>query len=498
MQRNLVNQFPTLMQVILICCLGFVLGIISIWVPPTLILMGIAGILYFLISWLWPEIALLLILLLTSTIFDLYSLPSIPIGVGHIIVSDVLPFILIGIIFIRGLVESRYFFTHTPLDIPLLAFYGVAMLSTIMAIANSSITFNQSLGEVRVINLYLTFFIVTNLVRNKIQLQRLLNGMFFLAVFVALAMIAQFVLGNSVQILAGGVDTLSTAGTTSYGITRVLPPGQSLILVAFISLAVLMVLHRTLPRFIVSLIQLCIVGLAVLLTFNRSFWVTIALALFVVGVLVSLRDKVNYVRIAVWLAVIGAMVFIPLLMMDKGQVGKLADSAYIRLSTLFNPNTAQEDSLQYRYVENGYALPQIAAHPLVGLGLGANYRSYDSRIDFTRNPEYNKNAYIHNGHLWVMLKTGLIGYFCLMWFMLLSLKRGLQYWKRISDPFFRGIMISFATTILGVLVATTVNPLFSAIYWAPVIGVVMGINEVIIKLNADQSINPHLNNINNG
>ena len=437
---------------------------------------------------------MLSILFLVSTIFDLYALPSIPIGIGHLIVTDVLPFLLIGIVILRSMVESSAYLVHTPLDLPLLAFYCVAILSTVIAIADSTITFNQSLGELRVVNFYLVFFIVTNLIRSKRQLARLVTGLFVLATLVALAMIAQFALGNSVPILAGGVETLSTAGTTSYGITRVLPPGQSIILVALISLSVLVILNRSLPRFVGSLFQFFVIGLAVLLTFNRSFWVMIFLALLVVGVMVSMQEKVKYAQIAIVIIVIGVVALAALPVFGGGhggQIGNLVDSTVVRASTLFNPNTANEDSLQYRYIENGYAFPQIETHPLVGLGLGADYRPYDSRIDFTRTPNYDKYAYIHNGHLWVMLKTGLLGYFFLMWALFLFLKRGFQNWKRIPDPFMRGIALSFTVTILGVLIVTIVNPLFSVIYWTPVIAVLLGVNEVIFRLFIKESSQLH-------
>jgi len=154
---------------------------------------------------------------------------------------------------------------------------------------------------------------------------------------------------------------------------------------------------------------------------------------------------------------------------------------------LFNPDTAKEDSLVYRYIENEYAYPQIESHPLFGLGLGANYRPVDRRVDYGP-AKSSLTYYIHNGHLWVMLKTGLLGYVFFMWFLLLFVKRGLQNWKRITDPFLKGIVLSFVATIPGILLASTVNPIFKQSYWAPVIGVMLGMSEVILRMNNNQFI----------
>ena len=151
-------------QVILFCGIGVVLGLLSVWLPSYFLMLGIGALIYITVVWRWPEYALLLILLLLSTAIDENALPSIPIGVGHIIVSDIILFSALAIIIIRAWSEPGFGFKHTSLDLPLLAFWGVALLSTVIAIVNSTVTINQSLGEVRTVNLYLTFFIVTNLI----------------------------------------------------------------------------------------------------------------------------------------------------------------------------------------------------------------------------------------------------------------------------------------------------------------------------------------------
>jgi hypothetical protein len=491
MQHQLLKQPLILNQLIVACGLGLFLGIASIWLPPYLLFIGIAGIVYVLVAWLWPEIALLGILVLTSTVFDIDKLPSISIGIGHILIPDILLFVLIGILFLRGMVESTSFFIHTPLDIPLLAFYGTAILSTAIAIFNSSITFNQSLGEVRIVNFFLTFFIVTNLVRSEKQVHKLFDGIIILAILVALAMIAQYALGPAVPILPGRVETLNTAGATSAGVARILPPGQSLVMLGFVCLVVQMLFDKTSSRFMRYLIQLGIIGLAVLLTFNRSFWAAVGLALFLVGLLVSIRDKVKYVKIVFWTVLIGAFVLTPFLV-KGGQVEKLVSGAMTRMSSLFNPDTANEGSLEFRYIENKYAYPQIASHPLIGLGLGAKYRPWDPRLD-DRPLNYGPNVsilddYIHNGHLWVMLKTGLIGYLFFMWFLIMFSKRAIQNWRRIPDPFLKAIVLSFAVTIVGILVAALVNPIFEQSFWAPVIGIMLGMSEVILRMNHNQPL----------
>ena len=51
-------------------------------------------------------------------------------------------------------------------------------------------------------------------------------------------MIAQYLLGNGIQILPGHVETLAPGRVNSYGVTRVIPPGQSLVLFGFVCVVV--------------------------------------------------------------------------------------------------------------------------------------------------------------------------------------------------------------------------------------------------------------------
>jgi hypothetical protein len=488
MQRQQLKQPSILSQLVLICGVGLLLGVISVWLPPYYVLVGVAGIIYVVVAWLWPEIAIIGILLFTSTIFNIYAYPSIPIGVGNLIISDILLVVLFGIIFLRVMIRSSSYFIHTPLDIPLIAFYGAAILATGIGIFKSRITFNQALGEVRVINFYLIFFVVTNLIRNDKQLRRLLNGIFVLAFLVGLVMVAQYMIGEQIKILPGRVETLGTAGVTDPGVTRIIPPGQSLVLVVFISQAVLLIFGGKPSGFLIRFFLAGVTGVAVVLTFTRNYWGAFSIALFIVGILVSIRDKVKYANIVLLVAIIGASVVTPFLSIKEGKVEKLINGTMIRLSTLFDPNVTQEESLRFRYIENEYVLPQIIAHPFFGLGLGANYRPKDYRLDYSKPLSESLTWYIHNGHYWVMVKTGLIGYLFFLWFFLRSVKRGFQNWKRIPDPFLKGIVLSFAATILSLQFSVFVAPVFTNSWWSPVIGVMLGVSEVIVRLNHNHAL----------
>jgi O-antigen ligase len=115
--------------------------------------------------------------------------------------------------------------------------------------------------------------------------------------------------------------------------------------------------------------------------------------------------------------------------------------------------------------------------------MGARYRPLDFRID-QRNPSrrtFDFRGFIHNGHLWILLQSGLIGYLSLMWLSLAFLIRGFRYWRSIANDRMRGVVLGFTLVYLAVLIAAVANSTFTRFYWTPVIGLIMGINEVILR-----------------
>ena len=136
--------------------------------------------------------------------------------------------------------------------------------------------------------------------------------------------------------------------------------------------------------------------------------------------------------------------------------------------------TANESSLQWRYAENSYVLPQVISHPILGIGFGARYRSFDPRLDFDLS-EVDLRSYIHNAHFWIVMKAGPLGYLCFMWLSIMFLFRGFKYFRLITDCKMRGYVLGFTLTYLGALIGAILNPIFLQWYWTPLIGIMMGL-----------------------
>ena len=482
---------PALFRLAFACCVGMLLGVASILVSPLVVLVGLLAIGFLAVMVRRPEIGLLAIVMMTSTILFEDSLPLIPIGVGSLNVADVLLLALLAMIIVRRLAEPEFKLVHTPLDLPLLTFWAMMLLSTFVAMGSSSVSTTEALRGIRTITYYLTFFIVTNLVRRKAQLSLLIEGLLLLAMIVAGAMVAQSLVGRSIILFPGRVETLVTQNSVYNGVTRVLPPGQSLVMFGFIVLVALTATDQTSSRFIIRFLQASLVGLGVILTFNRNFWVIAGLALALLAWLLRGQDRQRLLGRGLLAVLLGSTALGFAFTLPESRVEGLIQATVARLDTLFNSNSLQEDSLQYRYVENAYALPQIASHPIIGLGLRTPYRPWDRGLDGSVSglwhTDFDPRTYIHNGHLWVLLTSGWLGYLALAWLSVAFLIRGFKNWRTIADVKMRAIMLVCVLTYMGVSVAAIVSPIYMQWYWIPLLGIMMGASETILRSCQERS-----------
>jgi O-antigen ligase len=169
----------------------------------------------------------------------------------------------------------------------------------------------------------------------------------------------------------------------------------------------------------------------------------------------------------------------PVISPAGSDINRLITGTLGRLASLTSTESFEDpnSSLRWRDFEYQFALPQIVSHPFIGVGAGAMYRPFvvgrDSEL-------FDGRRYIHNGHLSIIVKSGLLGYLCFLVFSLIALFRGFKNWRRITSPQLRAVVLGFSFAYSGILIGSTVSPMILTGSWTPVIGIMLGINEVII------------------
>ncbi|MFC2088976.1 O-antigen ligase family protein [Calditrichota bacterium] len=472
------------------CTLGLLVGIAFVRFSPILVLGMLVAIIFISAAPKRPEIALLGMLIATSSIVFEEKLPIISTGIGSFHIPDIILLGLLGLIVMRRFFDPGFRFVHTPLDWPLLIFFSLTLLSTFIALYQSSVEFETARRAIRVLSYYLTFFIVTNLVRDRRQLNFLLNGFFLLATIVAVGMIGQFLLGDSVNILPGRVESLSTQGVLFEDIVRIAPPGFSIVLVSFVTILCTLVLEKFKPHGLLKFLQCGLLGIALLITFLRSYWAVLFLILFLLLYILRGDERPRFIGWGLVILFTASMSLLIVLNNPGSRVAKLVEASMHRLSTLVNSRIYQDEDTYggWRKIENEYAFNTITSNPWIGLGMGAKYRPLDSRLDYRSadGVEHDFRGLIHNSHLTIMLQSGLIGYTVFIWISLIFLIRGFKYWRSVANKRLRGIMLGFTLVYLAILIAAIANSTFMQWRWTPVIGIIMGINEVLLR-NVDKA-----------
>jgi O-antigen ligase len=435
----------------------------------------------------WSGIALLGILIVTASIGFDERLPVLSVGVT-LQIPDILLLGLLGCVAIRWATVPDVRIVRTPLDLPLLVFYGVTLFSTLVAIVHSSLSPYDAIPRIRVFSYYLTFFVVTNLVRDRRQLNLLLNGIFVLATIVAAAMIAQYFLGDSVQLVERSQPGSMVAQDSFGASSRIAPPGLSIVMVTLVTSLCILVLDKVRPMALLRYGQCGLLAMAFLVTFLRSYWAGLIVVVLLMGVLVRGADRRRLIGWGLW----GLAVMIPaalvlsvvLVNVPDSRLVSMMEASWDRYSTLGRSGTFQggDDNVEFRKVEYSYAIPAIEANPVIGLGLGAAYRPLDPRLD-GRDADglHDLSRLIHNGHLMVLLQSGLLGYLSLVWLSFAFLVRGLSGWRNIRSARMRAVVLGFSLVYLALCIAAVGNSTFMQWSWTPVIGIMMGVNEVIFR-----------------
>ena len=166
----------------------------------------------------------------------------------------------------------------------------------------------------------------------------------------------------------------------------------------------------------------------------------------------------------------------PLAAEEPGRGPRVGGSDRPALAETFEANPTS--TLRWRDFEYQYALPQIPSNLFIGLGLGAKYRPMIPGIDYVG---LTGQGYIHNAHLWLMLKSGFTGYLCFLWLSGLFLWRGFSSWRRLMIPWQRATVLGFTLTHVAVLLGSIVNPMLMQWYWIPLIGLMLAVNELLIQ-----------------
>lgn len=437
----------------------------------------LAGVVFFLLTLWGEEFVLLAPIAISTTLLDVQSLPYL-FGFSS---DELVVFFLLGLVLVNYL-SGKNSFVHTPLDWPVFLFVIATIISLLNAKYNLGTVSNFRNFVSRMMVMYLVFFVVTNLIRTRRQLMRLLGGMLILASITAVLVVVQQALGGKTMILPfqEHVNNATVLGQELVGVGRISSPGSALV---YVLLFPVFILYTT-PEYMGSrkwllFIPVVFFPMAIAFTFTRGLWIGTAFSA-IVFIFLG-RDRRKSFVLLVLALVIMSYLLVPLLGAYFPRVNTIVAGLAARFGSLFaDDELVYDSSTQWRLKENELALAKVKEYPILGIGPGADYRAEWYEGDDLMH-------YVHNGYLWLLVDFGLVAAIMFLWFSIVYLVRAFLFGSCLHDRILGGLVIGLALSYLALLVCNISSPrLFSAKYIL-LVSFILGISEVAIKLDRERA-----------
>ncbi|MBI5351479.1 MAG: O-antigen ligase family protein [Chloroflexi bacterium] len=449
---------------------GLMIGLLIVGVRPTFTLIVLFVLVYVVILIQTPEIAILLLLLLTSGLLPKQFNPYFNLLVGHFQVSDLILVSLLVLLVMRALVEKDFHLRKSPLNLPLILFFLAVCIGMITAVVEHGIKFSDTTYEARILLYYALFFAAANLIRTRQQAYRLVFGIFTIGILVASQIILQVVFGISFPFILPSYIKADL-------LARSYHPGLSAVFLTMMALICILTLQKSRMKMTMIWLALFILGIGNIASLGRNIVVSTLVSLIVLLFLLDKPQRTRWTRNFAFLIIIALGAFGLLqILSPSATVLEYPKALVERFTHFFTTDIMSPDeTILWRVREIQYAWEKIVESPLFGIGFKTQYRPSFSEADTLQ-------SFIHNAYLWIWLKTGLIGLTPFLWFLLTFIVSGMHRWENIQDEFLRVISLGFVLGILALMFSDLVAPLLVQGFNLAFFSASMGLFEAAIAL----------------
>lgn len=479
------GQVRFVLVILMSVTVGLAVIVATYYVENAKLIVGVVGGMAFvLITMRWPEFGILCLVALLSGFIQLTWLPSLHLGPISLQISDIILFLLLGLVFLRATTQRGFVIFGSPLTFPLLLFIGAFVLSAVNAILIYHVDLNLVLRTVRVLILWMVFIPILQLVRDEQALRRLLLG---LLIFTCVLLIGVLFPNKLGPFLATDENALKTGTQVYAGFTRLYYAGD-VILYAMVPVTVASLAIIKKGNQFWRTVLLVLLFYWAFRTGYRQFWLTLFVICSLLFVFFSGQERLRLLkRLAP--AVIASMLLIVVLMaVQPARVERVVYVVTDRLGSLLDNPLSREASLQWRAIETRYALLQIGRHPIFGLGLANRYRP---PMEFESGESMYSDwtfRFLENGYLYIAVFMGLVGLLPFLWLCVAYLFRVFRHQNEVRDDSLRAIYLGFGAAFLGMVVCNVATPTFvigTRLIFFPL---AMAISEVIFRLEGEKRV----------
>jgi len=345
----------------------------------------------------------------------------------------------------------------TPLDLPILLYLAVAVFLFLIRSPQTSI----AVEGLRVYVEYLFwYFVAANLLLNKNQARALVNWLVALGAAVAVHGVYQYILGVPIPStwLDAAESDVRTRVFSIVGSPNVL--GSFLVLVIPITISQFLSAPGRLRKYLYAL---CLVPMALSLffTYSRGAWLAIAGAMAIYGLIYNWR---------LLLALAAAAYAAP----------KLVPGIASRIGYMLSPAYLVSSARAGRVARWNMALERLNNRPLAGEGFGR----FGGAVAARHIPS---SAYVDNFYLKTAAESGLVGLAAYLWLMFSGVRCALNSYRRLTDPYLKGLAGGLIAGLLGVLLHNTVENIFEVPMMSTYFWLLLGVTAALPHLEGQAS-----------
>lgn len=400
--------------------------------------------------------------------------------VWSISVMHLATIIMLALWFLKMNAQGRFRLVRTPLDLPILAFGAIAVVSTV-----TSVYFNESKTELfKILNYILLYYIVVNNIKDFKRIKRVIT--ILVVIGCALAVYGLYNYLNGIEMIYG-IEKKAYVGNLTA--TYVNSNSMSAYLALTIPLAIGLFLsgilgrqpgqrksRRSITTFILPP-AIFVMTAALIFTHSRDGWIAFfASILFLSIILIRIRHKTpkTLTRIAVILLVV---------LIILGTAGSMSlYQAVTNKSAASLSNPFGKVPFESRIEVYRGTLQMIAERPLLGVGPGNFPLVY---------PRYRDKKHVifmnetHNDYLQFASEMGIFSLAAFLVLLFLYFKYGIKYLLSSKNLYLLGLTLGCMISIAGVALHGSMDfplqiPANALTFWV-ILGLTWSVTRLVIR-----------------
>jgi len=347
--------------------------------------------------------------------------------------------------------KEEFKFAYTPLNIPILSFIAICLLSLIW-----SNSFFVSLKE---LPLFLAgpllYFVVTNNISDERQIRRILNVLLIIGSLFGIYGIFQY---NGIDFSfwmrnIGRQQVFGLFGNVNYF-------AEYLIVPLPIAVSLFFATQNKLKK-ILLLIGIIAMSASLTATFTRGSYLGFGVSLIFMSFLFLISRGKNFIKRnkKIFIAILTVVIIITFLFIIPTPLNKPGTAIEKIKSRVSISQLSQSSSIKRRIATWKFTVLMIKDHPLFGSGIGTyKYNTLRYQAKFFEQGD-NRSLYphgfadkAHNEYLQLWAELGIVGLVIFIWLMVSYFGYGLKMLRKIEDEYRQGIIIGLMGTVVAVLV----------------------------------------------